>query len=149
MLAVQFYNALIPLCGFFLPGASPSRRRTSGSTPAWPTGRRTSSSRENTCSRQSPSRIPCRLVSNKLLGERDKPIDLNSKPLLPGFHLSATLAPVNGKQSQSTSVTFDRKKIVSCQCSCNSQAEWCSHVVALCLHRIHQVRRWILIKSPT
>ena len=39
---------------------------------------------------------------------------------------------------QSTSVTFDRKKIVSCQCSCNSAAEWCSHVVALCLHRIHQ-----------
>ena len=39
---------------------------------------------------------------------------------------------------QSTSVTFDRKKIVSCQCSCNSPAEWCSHVVALCLHRIHQ-----------
>ena len=39
---------------------------------------------------------------------------------------------------QSTSVTFDRKRIVSCQCSCNSSAEWCSHVVALCLHRIHQ-----------
>ncbi len=41
------------------------------------------------------------------------------------------------KQSQKTSVTFDRRKIVSCQCSCSSQAEWCSHVVALCLHRIH------------
>ena len=35
-----------------------------------------------------------------------------------------------------TSVTFDRKHVVSCQCSCQSQAEWCSHVVALCLHRI-------------
>ena len=26
---------------------------------------------------------------------------------------------------------------MSCQCSCNSSAEWCCHLVALCLHRIH------------
>ena len=61
-------------------------------------------------------------------------------PLQIGFHLSATVVPGSGKPSQSTSVTFDRKKIVSCRCSCNPQAEWCAHVVALCLHRIHQVR---------
>ncbi|XP_059097624.1 zinc finger SWIM domain-containing protein 8-like [Tigriopus californicus] len=59
-------------------------------------------------------------------------------PLQIGFHLSATIEPSTGKASQNTSVTFDRKKIVSCQCSCNSAAQWCSHVVALALHRIHQ-----------
>ena len=64
-------------------------------------------------------------------------------PLQIGFHLSATVTPGNGKSPQSTSITFDRKKIVSCNCSCNSNAEWCSHIVALCLHRIHQVS-WIL-----
>ena len=58
-----------------------------------------------------------------------------------GFHLSATVFPGNGKPSLSTSVTFDRKKIVSCQCNCHSSAEWCAHVVALCLYRIHQVRK--------
>ena len=58
-----------------------------------------------------------------------------------GFHLSATVSPAAaGKSAQSTSVTFDRRKIVSCQCSCSSQAEWCAHVVAICLHRIHMVR---------
>eukprot|EP00095_Tigriopus_kingsejongensis_P011250 maker-scaffold550_size154339-snap-gene-0.21 protein:Tk11250 transcript:maker-scaffold550_size154339-snap-gene-0.21-mRNA-1 annotation:"zinc finger swim domain-containing protein 8" len=60
------------------------------------------------------------------------------EPLQIGFHLSATIEPSTGKPSQNTSVTFDRKKIVSCQCSCNSAAQWCSHVVALALHRIHQ-----------
>jgi uncharacterized Zn finger protein len=45
--------------------------------------------------------------------------------------------PGGGNTQESTSVTFDRKKIVSCQCSCRSSAEWCCHLVALCLHRIH------------
>ena len=65
-------------------------------------------------------------------------------PLQIGFHLSATILPGSGKPAQSTSVTFDRKRIVTCQCSCNPSAEWCAHVVALCLHRIHQVE---LIKT--
>ena len=60
-------------------------------------------------------------------------------PLQIGFHLMSTVTPGGGKPSQSTSVTFDRKKITKCSCSCNPQAEWCAHVVALCLHRIHQV----------
>lgn len=60
-------------------------------------------------------------------------------PLQIGFHLMGTVTPGGGKPSQSTSVTFDRKKITKCSCSCNPQAEWCAHVVALCLHRIHQV----------
>jgi hypothetical protein len=76
-------------------------------------------------------------------------------PLQIGFHLSATVSssgggggggPNNnnrpppaaaGHITESTSVTFDRKRIVSCQCSCRSSAEWCCHLVALCLHRIH------------
>jgi len=60
------------------------------------------------------------------------------EPLQIGFHLSATVSSGTlGKPAHSTSVTFDRKRIVSCQCSCNSSAEWCCHLVALCLHRIH------------
>ena len=58
-----------------------------------------------------------------------------------GFYLSATINPLNsGKPAQQTSVTFDRKKIISTQCTCSQSAEWCSHVVALCLQRIHLVR---------
>ena len=72
-------------------------------------------------------------------GEHLTKIKAVKDPLQIGFHLLATVTPGGGKPSQSTSVTFDRKKIVSCSCSCNPQAEWCAHVVALCLHRIHQV----------
>ena len=82
-------------------------------------------------------------------GEHLLKIKAVKDPLQIGFHLSATVAHsvggncagsghLSGKQYQSTSVKFDRKNVVHCQCSCNSQAEWCSHVVALCLHRIHQ-----------
>lgn len=60
------------------------------------------------------------------------------EPLQIGFHLSATVSSGTlGKPAYSTSVTFDRKKIVSCECSCKPSAEWCCHLVALCLHRIH------------
>ncbi|XP_038223237.1 zinc finger SWIM domain-containing protein 8-like [Zerene cesonia] len=34
-------------------------------------------------------------------------------------------------------VTFDRQKISSCNCTCSSSAHWCSHIVAVCLFRIH------------
>lgn len=60
------------------------------------------------------------------------------EPLQIGFHLSATVTSGTvGKPTHSTSVTFDRRRIVTCQCSCNNSAEWCCHLVALCLHRIH------------
>uniref|UniRef100_A0A0K2TKH9 SWIM-type domain-containing protein n=1 Tax=Lepeophtheirus salmonis TaxID=72036 RepID=A0A0K2TKH9_LEPSM len=62
-----------------------------------------------------------------------------------GFHLSATVVPSDGKASQSTSITFDRKRIVSCQCSCESKAEWCSHIVASSLYRIH---RSVTLRAP-
>ena len=42
-------------------------------------------------------------------------------------------------KSYQVGITFDRRRIMSCKCTCNSRAVWCSHVVAVCLYRIHQV----------
>lgn len=60
-----------------------------------------------------------------------------------GFHLSATVTPPqslgSSKGSYNVAVTFDRRRITSCNCTCNSPASWCSHVVAVCLSRIHHV----------
>lgn len=79
-----------------------------------------------------------------------------------GFHLSASVHPVgsgasgnagsgsgNGNghsaahvgssktsQVHSVAVTFDRRKVTSCDCTCPSTSSWCCHVVAVCLHRI-------------
>ncbi|KRT86467.1 hypothetical protein AMK59_1153, partial [Oryctes borbonicus] len=59
-------------------------------------------------------------------------------PLQIGFHLSASVV---GQQNRigahNVAVTFDRRRISSCNCTCNSSAYWCSHVVAVCLTRIH------------
>lgn len=66
------------------------------------------------------------------------------KSLLIGFHLSASVIPPQSIQQAkgnfNVAVVFDRRRISSCTCTCNSQPSWCSHVVALCLYRIHQVR---------
>ncbi|XP_074025698.1 zinc finger SWIM domain-containing dorado [Leptinotarsa decemlineata] len=57
-------------------------------------------------------------------------------PLQIGFHLSASVQqPPRGVHN--VAVTFDRRRISSCNCTCNSTAYWCSHVVAVCLTRIH------------
>jgi len=58
-----------------------------------------------------------------------------------GFHLSASVNPqTNGVRAQfNVAVTFDRRRITSCNCTCSSTAYWCAHVVAVCLHRIHMV----------
>ena len=70
------------------------------------------------------------------------------EPLQIGFHLSATVSSGTlGKPAFSTSVTFDRKKIVSCECSCKPSAEWCCHLVALCLHRIHNMEG-VKLRAP-
>ncbi|CAF0728702.1 unnamed protein product [Brachionus calyciflorus] len=77
-----------------------------------------------------------------------------------GFHLSAqvtnnlgqqtsnNLSYYNGKQSNmlmtgysnsffSIAIVCDRKRIVSCSCTCSKQAiSWCCHTVAVCLNRI-------------
>lgn len=61
--------------------------------------------------------------------------------LFPGFHLSATVVvSSSGTKGQfNVAVTFDRGRITTCNCTCSANASWCSHVVAVCLHRIHQV----------
>jgi SWIM zinc finger len=60
-------------------------------------------------------------------------------PLQIGFHLSASVSIQQPKNNYSVAVTFDRKKICTCTCTCNSSAYWCSHIVAVCLFRIHCV----------
>lgn len=60
-------------------------------------------------------------------------------PLQIGFHLSATVSLQQPKNNYSVAVTFDRKKICTCTCTCTSTAYWCSHIVAVCLFRIHCV----------
>ena len=78
-----------------------------------------------------------------------------------GFHLSASVVSSSGFISDDDSqhnsdkdddssdedvvktynvaITFDRRRITSCNCTCTSRDLWCSHVVAVCLQRIHQV----------
>ena len=59
-----------------------------------------------------------------------------------GFHLSASVCPppsYSQRGQYNVAVAFDRRRITSCNCTCNSSAYWCSHIVAVCLHRIHQV----------
>ncbi|VDI34720.1 Hypothetical predicted protein [Mytilus galloprovincialis] len=67
-----------------------------------------------------------------------------------GFHLSATLTPppvmAQNKGSFQVAVVFDRRRISSCTCTCNG-ASWCSHVVALCLYRIHQANA-VTLRAP-
>lgn len=68
-----------------------------------------------------------------------------------GFHLSATVIPPQGivqaKGNFNVAVVFDRRRISSCTCTCNSAASWCSHVVALCLYRIHQCNA-VCLRAP-
>ena len=60
---------------------------------------------------------------------------------LAGFHLSATVHQPHGicqsKGTFNVAVTFDRGRITSCNCTCDQTVTWCSHVIALCLFRIH------------
>jgi len=57
---------------------------------------------------------------------------------LVGFHLSATVKP-NLREAHKVAVTFDRRRVISCTCTCTASTNWCGHVVAVCLHRIFQV----------
>ncbi|EPB67187.1 SWIM zinc finger domain protein, partial [Ancylostoma ceylanicum] len=40
--------------------------------------------------------------------------------------------------THNVSLSVDRCRVVSCDCSCPSKSAWCQHVVALCLYRIHR-----------
>ncbi|CAB3372525.1 Hypothetical predicted protein [Cloeon dipterum] len=73
-----------------------------------------------------------------------------------GFHLSATVSQngntnismvTGAKPDYNVAVTFDRRRITSCNCTCNSTAYWCSHVVAVCLHRIFQPQQ-VCLRAP-
>ncbi|XP_032671069.1 zinc finger SWIM domain-containing protein 8 isoform X2 [Odontomachus brunneus] len=73
------------------------------------------------------------------------------EPLQIGFHLNASVNPQmvpNGVRPQfNVAVTFDRRKITSCNCTCSSTAYWCAHVVAVCLHRIHMPTQ-VCLRAP-
>ena len=62
-----------------------------------------------------------------------------------GFHLSATVFPLcnpgaNKNLNVNVAVVCDRKRITSCHCTCSKVNSWCSHIVAVCLARIVEVR---------
>lgn len=68
-----------------------------------------------------------------------------------GFHLSGTVhQPHSVCQSKgifNVAVTFDRGHITSCNCTCDQTATWCSHVIALCLFRIH-FPKMVCLRAP-
>ncbi|XP_054168196.1 zinc finger SWIM domain-containing protein 8-like [Oppia nitens] len=70
-----------------------------------------------------------------------------------GFHLSATVTPPPSlgisKGSYNVAVTFDRRRITSCNCTCPGPGpvSWCSHVVSVCLFRIHQPTQ-VCLRAP-
>ncbi|XP_053208052.1 zinc finger SWIM domain-containing protein 8 homolog [Panonychus citri] len=68
-----------------------------------------------------------------------------------GFHLSATIIqgqmPSSHKGSYNVAVTFDRRRITTCNCTCSSSASWCSHIVAVCLFRIYQPNQ-VRLRAP-
>ncbi|CAG7787025.1 unnamed protein product [Allacma fusca] len=63
-----------------------------------------------------------------------------------GFHLSATVKP-NMREAHKVTVTFDRRRVISCTCTCNASTNWCGHVVAVCLHRIIQSKD-VVLRAP-
>ncbi|KAM7072561.1 zinc finger SWIM domain-containing protein 8 isoform 3-T3 [Molossus nigricans] len=71
-------------------------------------------------------------------------------PLQIGFHLSATVVPpqmVPPKGAYNVAVMFDRCRVTSCSCTCGAGAKWCTHVVALCLFRIHNASA-VCLRAP-
>ncbi|XP_050442654.1 zinc finger SWIM domain-containing protein 8 homolog isoform X2 [Adelges cooleyi] len=63
-----------------------------------------------------------------------------------GFHLSANVNH-GGRSIFNVAITFDRKKITSCNCTCEPMSYWCCHVVAVCLHRIYCPDQ-VLLRAP-
>ncbi|KAK9875007.1 hypothetical protein WA026_005817 [Henosepilachna vigintioctopunctata] len=64
-----------------------------------------------------------------------------------GFHLSANVLMQSPRGIHKVAVTFDRRRISSCNCTCNSAAYWCAHVVAVCLTRIH-LPQSVILRAP-
>lgn len=63
-----------------------------------------------------------------------------------GFHLSASVLIDSGAANFEVSLTFDRKKIVTCNCTC-AQSSWCAHVIAVCLQRIGRPNE-VTLRAP-
>jgi len=63
-----------------------------------------------------------------------------------GFHLSANVHH-GGRNVFNVAITFDRKKITTCNCTCEPLSYWCSHVVAVCLHRIYRPEQ-VCLRAP-
>lgn len=67
-----------------------------------------------------------------------------------GFHLSANvqfLSETEELEFFRVAITFDRRRITSCSCSCMTATFWCQHVVAVCLHRIRKPHE-VKLRSP-
>lgn len=70
-----------------------------------------------------------------------------------GFHLSANVRDrdvqvlTNDMDCCRVAVTFDRRRITSCSCSCPQQTFWCQHVVAVCLQRIRKSHE-VTLRAP-
>lgn len=68
---------------------------------------------------------------------------LNCEMYVIGFHLNATVR-INTGDRYSVSISFDRRRITSCICTCKAVPLWCCHIVAVCLLRIYNVSDTLL-----
>lgn len=53
---------------------------------------------------------------------------------------------LNTGEKFSVSISFDRRRITSCICTCKAVPLWCCHIVAVCLLRIYNVSTLMLDK---
>lgn len=63
-----------------------------------------------------------------------------------GFYISATVVhhENNTMKVYEVSLTFDRRRIVKCTCTCPSNSVMCCHIVAVCLNRIFYSKQTVL-----
>jgi hypothetical protein len=61
----------------------------------------------------------------------------NPAPTVAATTTPTTTACNNNNSCVNVAIMCDRKRIVSCTCTCSRQSMvWCSHIVAVCVHRI-------------
>lgn len=120
-------------------GVFPTTRKTFDYIRVWQTAQLMNFIEVISCSKTVWSKIRCRLVRILLCIDTGETV-WKCNVTFSGFHLSATVVHCSPPRAQfNVAVTFDRRRISSCNCTCSSAAYWCSHVVAVCLHRIHCV----------
>lgn len=68
-----------------------------------------------------------------------------------GFHLSANVKSIQDSMNEPdcfrVAITFDRRRITSCCCSCLASTFWCQHAVAVCLQRIRKPQD-VTLRAP-